>query len=197
SSDRALCGTPRPPAGGGRTRGARRDRGALAHGSEAREGAFRASIAEEGEGEAGRNRSHRTTEYARQRRACREGQGSVTRREERLAAAVEWILGLTLVGDMDLGMFVGVDEPDARGLRATLTGDGWTETVTPHGDGLLARPLALIREEALLPLAKGLGMTVAELTSQWPVGRTAILERIARHEVGQGVNRTLALLASQ
>lgn len=119
------------------------------------------------------------------------------RRDERLATAVERILGLTLVGDIDLGMLVGVDEPDARGLRATLTCNGWTEVVTPRGDGLQARPLALIREEALPPLAERLGMTVAELTSRWPVGRAAIHERIARHAVVQGVNRTLALLASQ
>lgn len=119
------------------------------------------------------------------------------RRDERLGSAVEWILGLTLVGDMDLGMLVGVDEPDARGLRGTLTWNGWTEAVTPRGDGLQARPLALIREEAPLPLAERLGMTVAEFTSRWPVGRAAILERIARHEVVQGVNRVLGLLASQ
>lgn len=117
--------------------------------------------------------------------------------EPHLARALEWVASLPLLGDRELAGLVGVDERDARHLREELGRRGWVEWVTPRSDGVHARPLALVRDEALPPLADWLGVDPGELRAAWPVGRNASLERICRLEVVQGVNRLLAMLAAQ
>ena len=117
--------------------------------------------------------------------------------EPQLARALEWVASLPLLGDRELAGLVGVDERDARHLREELGRRGWVEWVTPRSDGVHARPLSLVRDGALPPLADWLGVDPGELRAAWPVGRNASLERICRLEVVQGVNRLLAMLAAR
>ena len=117
--------------------------------------------------------------------------------DPQLSNAVKSIASLPLLGDAELAGLLGIDESDARRLREELTRRGWVESIAPRGGGRQARPLALVREEALAPLAERLGIALADLSAHLPVTRAAVLERIARSEVMQGVNRVIATLASQ
>ncbi len=117
--------------------------------------------------------------------------------EAQLGRALDWVASLPLLGERELAGLLGVDERDARRLREELTRRGWVETVTPRSGGVHARPLAVVREGALSPLADRFGVDQVELRSAWPLGRAATLDRIARHEVVQSVNHLLAGLASQ
>ncbi|MEZ4554829.1 MAG: replication-relaxation family protein [Dehalococcoidia bacterium] len=115
---------------------------------------------------------------------------------DRLSGTLDWIVRLPLLGDRELGHLLGVHERDAHRLRLDLERRGWVESIVPRVEGLEERRLAVLRVEAISPLAEALSIGTDGVARLLPVRRRDTLGRLATLQVSAWMNRFAADLAS-
>jgi len=118
--------------------------------------------------------------------------------EQRLIAALAWIVRLPLLGDIELARLMGIGEIDARHLRTELDRRGWVEWIAPRVAELdERRRAAFLRAEALADLATCSGFAAEEIARRAPVRDADVLTRIPRIGEVTAVNWLLSGLAAE